>query len=85
MLEERGPGDADVGPADDHAIDVPLDAAACRLEAELPAVTALGQKLEARGLEPADGQFLELMPRREDAQRLARESLVRSCGVWVYS
>ena len=56
---------------------MPLDAAAGRLEAELPAVAAAGAQLEARGPQPVDGEVLERVARGEDAQRLAGEGLVR--------
>jgi hypothetical protein len=45
VLPQRRPGNADVGPGDDDAIDVPTDSAAGCLEAELLAITAVGAKI----------------------------------------
>ena len=42
-------------------------------EAELAAVTFLGDQIEPRRPQPADGEILEHVPDREDAERAAGE------------
>ena len=76
MLEQGGPLDPDLGPADDHAVDVAAQPAAGGAEAELPAGPVTRAQLEAGGQEPGDGQVLEGVPDREDPQRPAVEPAV---------
>ena len=46
MFEQDRPGDADIGPADDDAVDVAPDAAVGGDEPELLAVAAVGAQVE---------------------------------------
>ena len=75
MLEERRPRDADIGPADDRAVDVTAQASAGDAEAELPAVTIPGAEIEPGRLQPANGQVLELVTGIEDAEQSAAKFL----------
>jgi hypothetical protein len=75
VLEQRGPDDADVGPADDRAVDVAAHPAACDAEAELAAVAATGAQVEPCGLQPAGRQVLEPMAGIEDPEPRAIEVL----------
>ena len=75
VLEQRRPDDADVGTADDHAVDVAAQAPAGDAEAELPAVTATGAQIEPGRLQPANRQVLELVTGIEDPQQSAVEVL----------
>ena len=75
MLPQNRPGDADVGTADDHPVDMAADAPVGGDEAELLAVAAMGAQVEAGGAQPADRQGLELVAGIEDAERAAVEAL----------
>ena len=76
MLEQGRPGDADIGPGHDDAVDVAAHPAAGGDEAELLAVAPVGTKVEACSPEPSDRERLEMVPHVEDAQRAAIEALV---------
>ncbi len=76
MLEQRWPGDADIGSGDDDAVDVTSNPAAGGDEAELLAVASVGAEVEACSPEPSDRERLELVTDVEDAQRSAIEALV---------
>jgi len=77
VLPERGPGDADIGPGDDDAIDVALEASAGGREPELPAVLMRGAEIEAGGAESDGGQGLEPMTGGEHAEQRAVDLLTR--------
>jgi hypothetical protein len=61
VLPQDRPGDADIGTADDDAVNVAPDAAVGGDKAELLAVAAMGAQVEARGAQPAYRQGLELV------------------------
>ena len=50
VLPERGPGEADIGPGGDDAVDMTAQPSAGGREAELVAVAAGGAQIEAGGL-----------------------------------
>jgi hypothetical protein len=73
VLEQRRPDDADVGPGDKHAVDVTAETSAGDAEAELPAIACPGAEVEPGGLQPANGQILELVTGVENAKQPAVE------------
>ena len=73
--KSAGHANADLGTADDHAIDVAADPAARDAEAELATVPATGAEVEPGRLQPANGQILELVTGVEDPKQSAAEFL----------
>jgi hypothetical protein len=73
VFPQRRPGDADVGPGDNHAVDMAAQPPAGRCKPELAAVAALRPEIEPAGAEPLDRQRLETVSGFEHPQHGAVE------------